>query len=312
MYRSISQSFLSMGLPRAVKDVIAKLFKLRTKTAVKYFLGLAFRCGPWFTTKVIDNYFELTKEQKKQVHQVTTEFIQWIKSYAIPEYTVVIESIKNEVIRRSFSNSNCDTLFDFLERVRGEVFGKVAEHSIAVLKTLGPDQIPKPIRFEKANKRLIHKLKSSEESRIRHRQEKIVDNFVEWFGDLTPKQNVLLYRHVRQFPDLTAFQLQFQMEFQKAFLELMRSPSRAELIEPTMRLWLTRQDQVRSLEFNAALQRRREAERALLIAALETVSDTQALHFDKEVSYIIGKLREKAVAPVAFVDNLPSDADFVQ
>ena len=235
------------------------------------FTKIAYNQADTAAAWMVDDYFDLTGNQKTDFQERFARFHDWHRGEQLPEYAQFMRTARS----RAQDGLTSGEVLWFVDgiRTRYRVMARqAAPDAAAMLATLTPAQIENlQRRWEKDNRKYVkeHKLNGTLEERQEFEAKRVAKHFREWLAPLNSEQEQRVLAAVREMPDLSRERYEERLRRQKAFLELLAhrndDPKRfqARLTE-----WLTAWERTRSAEY----QKRLDAvwqQRAELFANLE-------------------------------------------
>jgi hypothetical protein len=172
---------------------------------------------------MVDDYFDLTAEQKQDFQKRFDRFYAWHRSEQLPEYAVFMRTARTKVqqgIQRE------DVLW-FVDGMRGRfrtAAQKAAPEAAAFLATLTPAQIETLQRkWDKDNKKYVkeHKVNGTADERAEVETRRVLKTFKEWLTPLNSEQEQRVATLVRELPPIYEFRYAERLRRQKDFLALL-------------------------------------------------------------------------------------------
>lgn len=175
-----------------------------TRLAYNNFTVLYSNAAPMLTW-MVDDYVDISGEQKEWVRERLARAIAWHRSQELPAYRRFLET----VAARFEGNFSRDEVRDSYREMRAH-YHKAMEYVLPdvadFLLQLDGEQIAQLERkFTDDNRKLARETtRGSDEERHRERMNKMFTHLEEWTGNLHDAQRDLVDASVRSFPDTSA------------------------------------------------------------------------------------------------------------
>jgi hypothetical protein len=179
----------------------------------------------------IDQYIDLSNEQKHFVKPRLQKHLDWHRIEMIPRHIAFLEQTRDGVL----DGVTIDEIHWFSSEYRRQVrrlIGQLAHDSVQLFKTLTPTQID---LFEKRlvedNTEYEAQRAMTAEQRRERRAEKTVKELKDWLGSLNPEQEKAIVEMSRNLPDNFDEWYQQRLNRQRFFIETLRQKSADSDIE---------------------------------------------------------------------------------
>lgn len=189
-------------------------------------------------TWMVDDYVDISGEQKEWVRERLARTIAWHRSQELPAYRRFLET----VAARFEGDFSRDEVRDSYHEMRAH-YRKAMEHVLPdvadFLLQLDGEQVAQLERkLADDNRKLVRETtRGSDEERHRERMRKLFTHLEEWTGELSDAQRDLVDASVRSFPDTSAERLAERRYRQAETLALIRArPGKDPMIAGLRRL----------------------------------------------------------------------------
>jgi hypothetical protein len=113
----------------------------------------------------------------------------------------------------------------------------------------------------------------------------------DWLGPLTPDQEVLVARLIRDMPDRAEDTLVYRAQRQQQFLQLLQSHPSSEVIERTLKEWLATPEKNSPPAYALSVEHFRKDVKTTVLAIDRTVTPRQRTHASEKLQKLITEIQ---------------------
>ena len=242
----------------------------------------------------VDHYFHLSDEQDKQVKARLAELHTWHRQTELPRYAGFLKQIQDRW-RDGVSAEEIEWTFDTFAKLRAELADRVAAAGAVFLPTVDAKQIRHLERGMQHDYRAWQSQASARpEERATKRIKTVFGWLRDWLGPLTPDQEALVARLIREMPDRAEDTLVYRTQRQKQFLQLLQSHPSSEVIEHTLQEWLATPEKNSPPAYALSVQHFRQDVKTTVLAIDRTVTPRQRTHASEKLQNLIAEIQRLA------------------
>jgi hypothetical protein len=193
--------------------------------------GLLTSCMPIFLYRhadrlvlwKIDEYVDLTVDQKQFVRTRLKDLLAQHRKDALPVYERFLIQIKEQSVD-GLDRQEVDWIFSTYQRLRADLFKRIVADGAVILSSLADRQIQYLERqFQRDHEKAARKLKEDRDSRLSRRASTTLDWLKDWCGTYTKDQQQRIRELSMALPDLSAVRLEYQEYRQHEFIQFLQS-----------------------------------------------------------------------------------------
>ncbi len=250
-------------------------------------ISLTYNFADWLLYWRIDQYFDVSSQQKPLLNTHLGQFHTWHRQKEIPEYIHFLNTILHDW-QDGLTRQELDRIFHTYQTLRNRLGTRFAQESIAFIDTLIPSQIE---HFEHTMKEYNQELRDEIESDPAVRKEKRLDaviNWLEgWVGELSLNQIQKMTPFIHQFPDTTQAWLTYRAHRQHQFLTLLKARADSTSIEQQVRHWLTMSPQGAPPHYPSFAEKRDQKLKEVILAIDPILTAKQRNHASGQIHALI-------------------------
>jgi hypothetical protein len=269
-------------------------------------IKLAYNQADHIIMWMADDYFDLSSDQKGELHGHIHRFHAWHRSTQLGDYAGLLEAVHKR-LEAGVKDDDVYWAIDSLKaRYRSLVVRGHADVA-QVLSTLTDEQLNATRRqFEKGNRKFAKEygLGQSPDEQRRLRAKRNVERIEHWTGPLTSAQETTLREISRALPLVTDLRNHDRLRRQREFLDLLKGRKDVGAFSVKLRDWLIDWDRTRQPEYEAALSRFLDASAKMYVEMFAQLTPEQRRHVgDRLRRYIVAfrELARESVPPTAAV-----------
>jgi hypothetical protein len=171
----------------------------------------------------IDEYVDLTADQKQFVRARLKDLLAQHRKDALPVYERFLIQIKEQSVD-GLDRQEVDEIFSTYERLRADLFGRIVADGTVILSSLTDRQIQYlEHQFQRDHEKAARKLKEDRDSRLSRRASTTLDWLKDWCGAYSKDQQQRIKDLSMALPDLSAVRLKYQEHRQHELIQFLQS-----------------------------------------------------------------------------------------
>ena len=235
----------------------------------------------------IDRYFQLSGEQEKLVKAWLADFHSWHRQSELPRYAEFLRQVQDRW-RDGVSAEEIDWTFDTFAKLRSELTGRIAPAGAVLLPLVDTTQIRHLDRvLQRDNRDWQSQAAVPAEERSVKRAKTVLSWLRDWLGPLTPEQERLVTRLLKDMPDTTEDWLAYRTQRQQQFIQFLQSRPNPALIEHRLQEWLATPEKT---SYVLSRQNLRQDIKMAVLAIDRTVTPRQRAHASEKLQNLIRQL----------------------
>lgn len=248
------------------------------------FTRLAYNNAPPILAWMVDDYFDLSSEQRGWVRERFERAMNWHRSNELPEYRRFIEG----VIARSSDGITVEDsrwAYDNVRAYYRRAVERLLPDAADLLARLDHDQVAAlEKKFAEDNAKIEKEHdKASRAKRDERRAKRFIEQFEDWTGKLSPSQRDFVATQVAGIEDLTRFRLDDRRRRQAELLSLLRTRASREATLPGLKRLFVDMETWRNPAYTQKLKHRDEQVYAMVSALDATLSPEQRASVQKRM-----------------------------
>ncbi|MBP7737562.1 MAG: hypothetical protein KA369_16395 [Spirochaetes bacterium] len=241
----------------------------------------------------ITGYVDPNPEQERMLRGKIDVFMGWHRREELPKYAATLRQLRGRVAA-GLREADMLWMKRRVEAHGADLFNAVSDDVVALLLSLGPDQVDRMERKMNENIAKMEKESSVSDDKRFRESERSVTRMMEFlYGPLSEKQKAEIGRGVRWVDNLDAERIRLHRERQAEFLALIRGkPDRAALKGYLARLIINPERSYPGYYRERAERRDRTIVEGFLRFDRELVTADQRAHAVKKIDMLIQVLNE--------------------
>jgi Family of unknown function (DUF6279) len=257
-------------------------------------LTLTYTYAPRLLLWKIDRYFQLSDEQDKLVKGRLADLHTWHRQTELPRYAEFLRQVQDRW-RDGVSAEEIEWVFDTFAKLRAELAGRVASAGAVFLPTVDAKQIKHLDRvMQRDNREWLSQAGARAEERAAKRAKTVLGWLRDWLGALTPEQEALVARLVREMPDRLEETLAYRTQRQQQIIQLLQSKPNADVIEHALSEWLATPEKNSPPAYALSVQQFRQEVKKTVLAIDRTVTPRQRNHATDKLQKLITEIQRLA------------------
>ena len=239
----------------------------------------------------IDRYFKLSSEQERLVKAWLADFHSWHRQTELPRYVEFLRQVQDRW-SDGVSPEEIDWTFDTFAKLRSELTGRIAPAGAVFLPLVDATQIRHLDRvLERDHRDWQSQAAIPAEERSVKRAKTVLTWLRDWLGPLTPEQERLVTRLLKDMPDTTEDWLAYRTQRQQQFIQFLQSKPNPALIEHRLQEWMATPEKT---SYVLSRQNLRQDVKMMVLAIDRTVTPRQRTRASEKLQKLIRQLETLA------------------
>ena len=258
---------------------------------------VSYRYADWLVLWKLDQYFDLSREQKAVLAGQLKGHLARHRNDALPAYMAALRQLGDRV-RKPITREDVDWAFATYQRFREELFEGFVADGTAFLVSVDEEQIRNlEERFRKDNEKAERRLQEPARQRLAERAEETLELLRDWLGPLSPEQEKRITELSLTLPEMKPLSVQFHRERQQVLMRLLRqSPRDREAIAQGLRDWVVHPERRESAAFRRTSAEAQRAVAEMAVAVDRMATPRQREHVLKKLQALIDELQDLSAA----------------
>jgi hypothetical protein len=214
---------------------------------------VAYNNAPTAVAYVVDDWVDLTPEQREWLKPRVNKLVAWHRSNELPQY----RSVLNRASERLNSDAALtpEEINQFIVDARGAAM-RLTEQAmpdmVAFLQKMSPEQITfLEKKYASENERMGKELKLTPQARREARVKRYFERYEAWMCSLTPAQRETIRTAVEPLPFNDELRLEDRARWQREFIALLRTGPDEATLTRELRILMLTPDVRRSAEYQS-------------------------------------------------------------
>ena len=248
-------------------------------------MKLAYNHADTLLSWELDNYFDLTTQQKHFVQQRFRHFIVWHRKHEIDKYIGFLMQTKDD-ISNGLTAKDVDWFFTSLNEFKISLGEELADDAAGFLSTVTPDQITYlKGELKEINEKLEQRVKLTPEERLEKRSDEIIGGLEKWTGPLWDSQKKRIAVFTGEIPDVTAKWLVYRRFRQHQFIEIIKTNNNSADLKDKIYRWFV-------TPMPLTFDEHQEKVKWMILQVYQLLTTQQRARFASEIQDLIDDLRE--------------------
>lgn len=256
--------------------VMMVLFALGGCSTIRIAYNQADHLASW----TLDDYFDLTSEQKAAFKVRFERFHAWHRATQLPDYVELLEAAHQRVSAGA-SQADSEWLSSALQ-TRLETMTRHGYKDAAQLLSQLSDEQLKTTRKEmdERNRKFAREqgVGASEDEQRRLLAKRQLERIEHWTGPLDSAQEAKVRAMARALPLITEQRYQERLRRQAEFLALLQQRKNVDVFAPRLRDWVVDWSKTRPAAYQAQYNRFMQESSRMYVAVLEMLTSEQRQH----------------------------------
>ena len=226
----------------------------------------------------IDEYVDLTSDQKAFVRARLKDLLAEHRKDALPIYERFLTEIKAHSAD-GLDRQEVDWMFARYQELRADLFRRVLADGAVVLSSLTDRQIRyMEHMFQRDHEKAVRKLREDRDSRLSRRASTTLDWLKDWVGPYTKDQQQRIKQLSMALPDLLAVRLEYQVDRQHGFLQILQSTKDRQLLSDYLERWLLFPEQSAPPDYRHAMEHMTNSVKDMILTIDRLITPQQRTH----------------------------------
>ena len=241
-------------------------------------IKLGYNNADWLLTWKIDGLFNLTSKQKDFVEDRLEHHLEWHRQNELPIYSELIDETISK-IEDGISEQDYDWVINQMQAAYKRTLLQILPDAATLLMELSPNQIEYyQARMSEKNESFAEFIALPPEEQIKKRNENIINEMEEWFGDLNDEQKEKVSELASTLPLRYLLFNEDRLRRQNEFIELLQARLPREEFVDQLKTFLINFEDGRSDEYKNITAEFNEAARHMTIAIDNMLNPEQKNH----------------------------------
>ena len=238
----------------------------------------------------IDEYVDLTSNQKGLVRARLRELLVQHRNDALPRYERFLVEIK-EKITDGLDRQEVDWIFSTYQHLRADLFERIVADGGTVLSTLSDQQVRYlETKLQRDHEKAVRRLQEDPESRRSKRASTTLDWLKDWLGTLTKGQQLRIKELSMALPDMTASSTDYQRHRQQELIQVLQSTRDARLLSRYLENWLVHSERKLPAEYQHALDLMQTPVKDMVLSIDSLITTQQRAHALTKLQQLIDEV----------------------
>jgi hypothetical protein len=247
-------------------------------------VSLAYNNAPTAVAYVVDDWVDLTREQRDWLKPRVEKLMAWHRASELPAYQKLLSEAQDKVAK-PVSLEHVDAFYGQGRQAIDRLADKAMPDMVAFLQMLSPSQIAfLEAKLADDNEKLAKEIKLGLAERRAKRVERYVDRFEGWFGRLTPEQLAMLKATVEAMPFSEELRMADRKRWQTGMIGLLKNKADAATIERELRVLLLAPETRRAEEYRVKWAVQQQIATRLTAELLQTATPKQRQAVQKKLA----------------------------
>lgn len=225
----------------------------------------------------IDEYVDLTANQKVFVRGRLRELLAQHRDDALPRYERFLIEIK-EKIADGLDRQEVDWIFSTYQHLRADLLGRIVADGGAMLGSLSDQQVRYlETKLQRDHEKAVRRLDEDPESRRSTRASTTLDWLKDWLGTLAKAQQLRIRDLSMALPDMAPSWTDYQRLRQQELIQVLQSTRDARLLSRHLENWWVHADRLPA-DYQHAFDRMQTSIKDMVLAIDSMVTTQQRTH----------------------------------
>jgi len=276
-----------------------KLFLLASMVLVLSACGFKtiYNNADWVLAGMVDDYVTLTEEQEADVEKRIELLMKWHRQSQLTIYSEDLKEIK-QYTQQGLNDENTEIIFAKFLSYWHALRDRISPEMAGLFLTLDEKQKVELFKtLDEQNKEIVEEsAEITREEMIKNGGDKMVDNFSDWLGELSPEQETLLRSWPEKFKPVDEDRMKFRLAWQAGLKEILfNNELDNEQKNKQLVTLINNPKNYQSDEHKAKLVYNSKQVKALMITFNETITHEQKAHVGERIDHFSRIFAELAV-----------------
>jgi hypothetical protein len=244
----------------------------------------------------IDEYVDLTADQKQFVRTRLKDLLAQHRKDALPVYERFLIQLKEQSVD-GLDRQEVDWIFSTYQRLRADLFGRIVADGAVILSSLTDRQIQYlQHQFQRDHEKAARKLKEDRDSRLSRRTSTTLDWLKDWCGAYSKDQQQRIKDLSMALPDLSAVRLEYQEHRQQEFIQLLQSTRDPQVLSVYLENLLLFPDRIAPTDYQHAIEHMTQSVKEMVLAVDRMMTMQQRTHALAKLQRLIDDIHALAAS----------------
>jgi hypothetical protein len=244
----------------------------------------------------IDEYVDLTADQKQFVRTRLKDLLAQHRKDALPIYERFLIQIKEQSVD-GLDRQEVDWIFSTYQRLRADLFKRITADGAVILSSLTDRQIQYlESQFQRDHEKAARKLKEGRDSRLSRRASTTLDWLKDWCGTYSKDQQQRIRELSMALPDLSAVRLGYQEYRQHEFLQFVQSTRDPQVLSVYLENLLLFPEQSAPPDYQHEIDHMTQSVKEMVLAVDRMITMQQRTHALAKLQRLIDDIHALAVS----------------
>jgi hypothetical protein len=244
----------------------------------------------------IDEYVDLTADQKQFVRTRLKDLLAQHRKDALPIYERFLIQIKEQSVD-GLDRQEVDWIFSTYQRLRADLFKRITADGAVILSSLTDRQIQYlESQFQRDHEKAARKLKEGRDSRLSRRASTTLDWLKDWCGTYSKDQQQRIRELSMALPDLSAVRLGYQEYRQHEFLQFVQSTRDPQVLSVYLETLLLFPEQSAPPDYQHEIDHMTQSVKEMVLAVDRMITMQQRTHALAKLQRLIDDIHALAVS----------------
>jgi hypothetical protein len=244
----------------------------------------------------IDEYVDLTADQKQFVRTRLKDLLAQHRKDALPIYERFLIQIKEQSVD-GLDRQEVDWIFSTYQRLRADLFKRITADGAVILSSLTDRQIQYlESQFQRDHEKAARKLKEGRDSRLSRRASTTLDWLKDWCGTYSKDQQQRIRELSLALPDLLAVRLGYQEYRQHEFLQFVQSTRDPQVLSVYLENLLLFPEQSAPPDYQHEIDHMTQSVKEMVLAVDRMITMQQRTHALAKLQRLIDDIHALAVS----------------
>lgn len=252
---------------------------------------VAYKYADWFVINEIDNYFDITSEQKADLKPKVAAHVTWFRQEFSKEIITTLTEVHVRVAR-GLVPIDVTWARSQVEALAKKLMHRLAPDAAIFLSSLSDKQIEFfQQKLNKSNKRWEDLLAKDDADLAEAQAKKNKENLKAWLGSSTPEQVELVSKQTGNWREAHSTYLNERRAAQQTFVDLVKNKKSAKDMLKIFKSWIENPALMRPASVRSTYKKRMEKQNQMILVIEKTLSADQRKYVLGQIESIIDLLK---------------------
>lgn len=258
--------------------------------------ALMYRHADWLVLWKLDQYFDLTAEQKGFLSGRLKAILARHQQEALPRYESFLTQLRTQ-FQDGLTLEEVDWIMASYQEQRADLFERIVTDGVVFLASVEEPQLRHlEQRLQRDHQKAARLLHPDVEHRVSERATATVDWLRDWVGPLAEAQEQRIIQLSRALPDTQAAWLEYRAQRDQDLVLALQSRRNPEALEERLRAWLAIPETRAPPAYQRALEQMRAAVKQMALTVDHMLTPDQRAHALAKLQRLIDTVHELATS----------------